>query len=79
MLCTGLNTKLVYNTFHRSNLAGLLSALVDPVWLNYSQRRIVPMGGEMFTTIILSSSLILVGIVMGYLLLKVQGDSEEEL
>jgi cytochrome b6-f complex subunit 7 len=37
------------------------------------------MGGEMFTTIILSSSLILVGIVMGYLLLKVQGDSEEEL
>lgn len=37
------------------------------------------MGGEMFTTIILSSSLILVGIVMGYLLLKVQGDPEEEL
>ena len=37
------------------------------------------MGGEMFTTIILSSILVLVGIVMGYSLLKVQGDPEEDL
>lgn len=37
------------------------------------------MSGEMFTAIVLSFSLILVGIVMGYLLLKVQGDPEENL
>lgn len=37
------------------------------------------MGGEMFTAIVLSFSLILVGICMGYLLLKVQGDPEENL
>ena len=37
------------------------------------------MSGEMFTAIVLSFSLILVGIVMGYLLLKVQGDPEEKL
>ena len=37
------------------------------------------MGGEMFTAAILSFSLIFVGIIMGYLLLKVQGDPEEDL
>ena len=37
------------------------------------------MGGEMFTAIVLSFSLIFVGIGMGYLLLKVQGDNEEAL
>ena len=37
------------------------------------------MGGEMFTSIILSFSLILVGIVLGYALLKIQGDEEEAL
>ncbi|MBA2747723.1 MAG: cytochrome b6-f complex subunit 7 [Tatlockia sp.] len=37
------------------------------------------MGGEMFTAIILSFSLILVGIVLGYALLKIQGDEEEAL
>ena len=37
------------------------------------------MSGEMVTAIVLSFSLILVGIVMGYLLLKVQGDPEENL
>lgn len=37
------------------------------------------MGGEMFTAAILSFSLILVGIGMGYLLLKIQGDEEESL
>jgi cytochrome b6-f complex subunit 7 len=35
--------------------------------------------GEMFTAAILSFSLILVGIVLGYLLLKIQGDEEEAL
>ena len=37
------------------------------------------MGGEMFTAIVLSFTLILLGIVLGYALLKVQGDPEEEL
>ncbi len=37
------------------------------------------MGGEMFTAIILSFSLILVGIVLGYALIKIQGDEEEAL
>jgi cytochrome b6-f complex subunit 7 len=37
------------------------------------------MGGEMFSAIILSFSLILVGIVLGYALLKIQGDEEEAL
>lgn len=37
------------------------------------------MSGEMFTATVLSFSLILVGIVVGYLLLKIQGDPEEEL
>ena len=37
------------------------------------------MGGEIFTAAILSFSLIFVGISMGYLLLKVQGDEEEAL
>lgn len=37
------------------------------------------MGGEMFTAAILSFTLILVGIGMGYLLLKIQGDKEESL
>lgn len=37
------------------------------------------MSGEMFTAIVLSFSLIPVGIVIGYLLLKVQGDPEEDL
>lgn len=37
------------------------------------------MGGEMFTATILSFSLILVGIVLGYALLKIQGDEEEAL
>jgi cytochrome b6-f complex subunit 7 len=34
---------------------------------------------EMFTAAVLSFSLILVGIVLGYLLLKIQGDEEEAL
>jgi cytochrome b6-f complex subunit 7 len=37
------------------------------------------MGGEMFTAAILSFGLIFVGILMGYALLKIQGDSEEAL
>jgi cytochrome b6-f complex subunit 7 len=37
------------------------------------------MSGEMFTAAILSFGLIFVGIIMGYLLLKVQGDPEENL
>jgi cytochrome b6-f complex subunit 7 len=37
------------------------------------------MGGEMFTAAVLSFTLILVGIGMGFLLLKVQGDKEESL
>lgn len=37
------------------------------------------MGGEMFTAGILSFGLIFVGIGMGYLLLKIQGDQEENL
>ena len=37
------------------------------------------MGGEMFTAAVLSFSLIFVGIGMGYLLLKIQGDNEEAL
>ena len=37
------------------------------------------MGGEMFTAIILSFGLVFVGIGMGYLLLKIQGDDEEAL
>ena len=37
------------------------------------------MGGEMFTSTVLSFTLILVGIGMGYLLLRVQGDEEENL
>ncbi len=37
------------------------------------------MGGEMFSAVILSFSLILVGIVLGYALLKIQGDEEEAL
>ena len=37
------------------------------------------MGGEMFTAAALSFGLILVGIVVGYVLLKIQGDPEEEL
>ena len=37
------------------------------------------MGGEMFTAIILSFGLVFVGIGMGYLLLKIQGDNEEAL
>ncbi len=37
------------------------------------------MGGEMFTAVILSFSLIFVGILMGYALLKIQGDEEESL
>jgi cytochrome b6-f complex subunit 7 len=36
------------------------------------------MGGEMFTAAILSFSLILVGIPIGFLLLKIQGHDEEE-
>ncbi|AFY87553.1 MAG: Cytochrome b6-f complex subunit 7 [Chroococcidiopsis cubana SAG 39.79] len=34
---------------------------------------------EMFTAAILSFSLIFVGIALGYLLLKIQGDEEEAL
>ncbi len=37
------------------------------------------MGGEMFTSAVLSFTLILVGIGMGFLLLRVQGDKEENL
>jgi cytochrome b6-f complex subunit 7 len=37
------------------------------------------MNGEMFTAAFLSFSLIFVGIGMGYLLLKIQGDPEENL
>ena len=37
------------------------------------------MSGEMFSAAILSFSLILVGIGMGFLLLKIQGDKEESL
>lgn len=37
------------------------------------------MSGEMVTAAILCFSLILVGIGMGYLLLKIQGDEEEAL
>lgn len=37
------------------------------------------MNGEMLTAAFLSFSLILVGIAMGYLLLKIQGDPEENL
>ncbi len=37
------------------------------------------MGGEMFTAGVLSFTLILVGIGMGFLLLKIQGDKEENL
>ena len=37
------------------------------------------MSGEMFSAAILSFSLILVGIGMGFLLLKIQGDEEESL
>jgi cytochrome b6-f complex subunit 7 len=36
------------------------------------------MGGEMFTAAVLSFTLILVGIGMGYLLLKIQGNDKEE-
>lgn len=36
-------------------------------------------GGEMFTAAILSFTLILIGIVLGYLLLKIQGGEEESL
>jgi cytochrome b6-f complex subunit 7 len=35
--------------------------------------------GEMFSAAILSFSLILVGIGIGFLLLKIQGDEEESL
>ena len=48
-----------------------------PVNLKYSQG--ITKMSEMFTAAILSFSLILVGIVMGYLLLKIQGDKEETL
>jgi len=37
------------------------------------------MGGEMFTAVILSFTLILVGLGMGFLLLKIQGEPEENL
>ncbi|HEY9782791.1 MAG TPA: PetM family cytochrome b6-f complex subunit 7 [Leptolyngbyaceae cyanobacterium] len=37
------------------------------------------MSGEMFSAAILSFSLILVGIGIGFLLLKIQGDEEESL
>ena len=37
------------------------------------------MGGEMFTAAILSFVLILVGIGLGFLLLKIQGGEEEPL
>ncbi|HCF25967.1 MAG TPA: cytochrome B6 [Cyanobacteria bacterium UBA11049] len=37
------------------------------------------MNGEMFTAATLCFSLILVGIGMGFLLLKIQGDEEESL
>lgn len=37
------------------------------------------MGGEMFRAAILSFGLIFVGILMGYALLRIQGDSEEAL
>jgi cytochrome b6-f complex subunit 7 len=35
------------------------------------------MGGEIFTAAILSSSLILVGLALGFLFLKIQGPEEE--
>ncbi len=80
LLVAGIDLyKLVYNTFHGSNLSGLRKALVDPVLLNHSQGIIVPMGGEIFTAGVLSFTLILVGIGMGFLLLKIQGDKEENL
>ena len=37
------------------------------------------MGGELFTAAILSFGLIFVGILMGYALLRIQGDNEEAL
>ena len=52
-------------------------ALGKPVNLECSQG--ITKMSEMFTAAFLSFSLILVGIVMGYLLLKIQGDKEETL
>ncbi|MBV8882891.1 MAG: PetM family cytochrome b6-f complex subunit 7 [Chroococcidiopsidaceae cyanobacterium CP_BM_RX_35] len=37
------------------------------------------MGGEMFEAAVLSFTLILVGIGLGFLLLRIQGDNEEAL
>ncbi|WP_250124533.1 PetM family cytochrome b6-f complex subunit 7 [Chroococcidiopsis sp. CCMEE 29] len=37
------------------------------------------MGGEMFTAAVLSFTLILVGMGLGFLLLKIQGGEEESL
>jgi len=37
------------------------------------------MGGEIFTAAVLCFTLVLVGIGMGFLLLKIQGDKEEAL
>jgi cytochrome b6-f complex subunit 7 len=49
------------------------------VYLNHCKRRIALMGGEMFTAAVLSFTLILVGVGLGFLLLKIQGGEEESL
>jgi cytochrome b6-f complex subunit 7 len=86
MLCRDLPLnwfKILYTGLTLSqesaNLTEVGIVLVYPVYLNHFQGRIAPMGGEMFTAAILSFGLIFVGILMGYALLKIQGDSEEAL
>ena len=81
----GAIPELFYNTLHRFNYVSGCQpdkvgiVLVYLVYLNHFKGRIAPMGGEMFTAIVLSFSLIFVGILMGYALLKIQGDEEESL